>query len=775
MFSTKINIFFYILLNTIICIQSLVKLPTTDDTSIATTEKIIRNTVNNLFAAIKIQNLNHRPKLKQFSTIHNFFVSITLTDCDNLKEISRLTRVNDVDNNTIRFIALLNEVLSDDVSNQVTDKDEHVTDYITTFIDKLKYLKQKYVTNEDKAVNADVLKYLDHDPSSKASTVLVDNIIKEDYSEENDTSEEYWRPNARRIYKGIRTRVSKFPFMASIHMFKKFQCAGSIIHNNLVITAASCLQLTWNNRFFRENPAILHVQVGSNFYEGGGDSIAVHEIYFYPTYNPKTLANNLAILRLRRKLLFRKRAHRMKMIDFDRNAWQLPDNTQKITVVGWGATDRNNLIYNPYKNKLSYADLDFYPLDECQTHYSSEFVTDKNFCAGFFSKGSGACNRDVGGPGIASGILVGVISFGSPICGGYNAPTVFTKLGYYSDWIEQIKELNLTYTLKKTTTPAPGTSFSHIYEVPTTTIRLTPISGKGQTPGSILDLDLLRIAQDEDFRDFMLSMFGSEELSKYMSKAHTKKDYVPKKKVRQGEVEEVEEEVETEFTGQIAEPTEMPNVHEKVVTSPDTVEEITTVTQPTQAEISEGTEPAEAAEAIEPAEAAEATEATEATENAETTKPTKATKAKKQTKQSKNNINPINKSNDVIDKTLEEDIMKLINTLDVDLLLPYKPEDEDTSEEELDNNKTNSTNTTGGKIEKATVGPNDEHILNFLFETEEDDDDDDIGLSIPEETKPPALREMPVDNNNQRTLSEKSLYDLIALALDEEVKRFKNT
>lgn len=50
-------------------------------------------------------------------------------------------------------------------------------------------------------------------------------------------------PSGRRIYKGERTKIKHYPFMASIQIFDVFQCAGSIIKSDLVITASSCLQL----------------------------------------------------------------------------------------------------------------------------------------------------------------------------------------------------------------------------------------------------------------------------------------------------------------------------------------------------------------------------------------------------------------------------------------------------------------------------------------------------------------------------------------------------
>lgn len=47
---------------------------------------------------------------------------------------------------------------------------------------------------------------------------------------------------------------------------------------------------------------------------------------------------------------------------------------------------------------------------------------------------------------VHNSVLVGVISFGSAICGTPDVPTVFTKLGYCADWIEDIVE-KVTYCI----------------------------------------------------------------------------------------------------------------------------------------------------------------------------------------------------------------------------------------------------------------------------------------------------------------------------------------
>ncbi|XP_013144754.1 PREDICTED: uncharacterized protein LOC106108201 [Papilio polytes] len=129
---------------------------------------------------------------------------------------------------------------------------------------------------------------------------------------------------------------------------------------------------------------------------------------------------------------------KIRRVDYDTLPEQIPINIDEVTALGWGAKhiDDDNFV----SERLSYSHLNMYHIKDCQSLYTEKYVTLKNFCAGFISKGGGACNRDVGGPGILDGLLVGVISFGSPVCGIPDAPTVFTKLGYYRNWIETVLE-----------------------------------------------------------------------------------------------------------------------------------------------------------------------------------------------------------------------------------------------------------------------------------------------------------------------------------------------
>ncbi|CAG9570543.1 unnamed protein product [Danaus chrysippus] len=230
-----------------------------------------------------------------------------------------------------------------------------------------------------------------------------DNIYWDPQGELEDLND-YHKHNGRRIYKGERTTIRYYPFMVSVHVMGRFWCGGSIYWHDLVLTSAACLQLMHNNRFFRENPGVLKIRVGSNHSRIGGENVEALEVYFHPGYNPRTLRHNIAIIRLRRHLFFS--YHRIpKLIDISHTEIGISP-TSEVLVLGWGVT-----------------------------------------------------KHDAGGPAIIAGKLVGIISFGPSVCGYPNAPTVFTLVGAYADWIESVNESMPGYYRgkKRTTTLKPIT------------------------------------------------------------------------------------------------------------------------------------------------------------------------------------------------------------------------------------------------------------------------------------------------------------------------------
>ncbi|XP_014355150.2 proclotting enzyme [Papilio machaon] len=253
-----------------------------------------------------------------------------------------------------------------------------------------------------------------------------------------NVTDDFENMNTRRLFQGRKISAHKFPFIASVHVNNEFVCGGSIIARCVVITAATCLE---NDEDLSSKPQPVFVRVGSDYANRGGKKYQVTAVHIHSEYDPTNLVNNLAILKLDCDMENdekQTKKTKIRRIEYDTLPEQIPINVDEVTALGWGAKhiDDDNFL----SERLSYSHLNMYHIKDCQSLYTEKYVTLKHFCAGFISKGGGACNRDVGGPGILEGLLVGVISFGSPVCGIPDAPTVFTKLGYYTNWIESVLE-----------------------------------------------------------------------------------------------------------------------------------------------------------------------------------------------------------------------------------------------------------------------------------------------------------------------------------------------
>ncbi|XP_061724074.1 trypsin-like [Cydia pomonella] len=102
------------------------------------------------------------------------------------------------------------------------------------------------------------------------------------------------KDEARRIFEGSSTGIKRYPFMVSVHVAGHFVCAGSLVHESLALSAASCL--------IRPSDLNAHVQirVASDFVSKMGHLINIDEHIFHPQFDRTTLANNLVLLRTKK-------------------------------------------------------------------------------------------------------------------------------------------------------------------------------------------------------------------------------------------------------------------------------------------------------------------------------------------------------------------------------------------------------------------------------------------------------------------------------------------
>ncbi|CAH1640523.1 unnamed protein product [Spodoptera littoralis] len=443
----------------------------------------VQNIMNNLFDSLNLApDFPSKSRIKLLLTMHYDLKSIAAKNFEVHDKMLDAVEVS-IDNNTTTGIALFN-IIGDILDN----KPYNLSSTLYGKYVPRKRTKHKKVSHVPRAVTTTTETILETTTTpqpvfsdSKEFMEFIQDFIKKidqlsesDFSKpppvavppeaDDDDNLEYWEPppvleldfvndTSRRIFKGKRSKIRSYPFMVSIHLMGTFACAGSILTKDLVISAASCLQLLHNNRFYRENPSSLSVRVGSDYFARGGEVIGIVETYFHPSYDPKTLANNLVLLRLYKHIKFLRREKKVKRIRFDRTPANLATNTEDIIVIGWGARKKSNVI--DQFERMLVAKLDIY-------------------------------QKDVGGPGVVGGTLIGVISFGAPICGAVDSPTVFTKLGFYGKWIDSvIKTYGLVVGARTTGKPPTHQLFPY---TSSTTVRINPFFSLHSTLGQVLPI-----------------------------------------------------------------------------------------------------------------------------------------------------------------------------------------------------------------------------------------------------------------------------------------------
>lgn len=246
-----------------------------------------------------------------------------------------------------------------------------------------------------------------------------------------------------RIINGYGTLPLEFPWMALIVYILSngldFGCAGTVITDNYVLTAAHCVH----------NLKIDHVRLGEHDITSVRDcdffincappvqNIDVADVIVHPEYVPKTLANDIALIRLANKANFNQSNIQPICLPFGRYA-DLNLHGKIAVISGWGVTE------NGFRNmQLLKAIVPTISNTLCNKLYQGRIsISDGQICAGVF-KGRDSCGGDSGGPlqllrkinKRRRFIQYGIISYGSKRCGIQSQPGVYTRITHYLKWI----------------------------------------------------------------------------------------------------------------------------------------------------------------------------------------------------------------------------------------------------------------------------------------------------------------------------------------------------
>ncbi|XP_036670609.3 brachyurin [Drosophila suzukii] len=236
-----------------------------------------------------------------------------------------------------------------------------------------------------------------------------------------------------RIFGGDVGNPHCFPYQVGMLLQRPkglYWCGGSLISDKHVITAAHCVDMAKRALVF------LGANEIKNAKEKGQVRLMVPSENFqiYPTWNPKRLKDDIALVRLPHAVSFNDRIH---PIQLPKRHYEYRSFKNKLAIAsGWG---RYATGVHAISNVLRYVQLQIIDGRTCKSNFPLSY-RGTNICTSGRNARS-TCNGDSGGPLVLQRrhskkrVLVGITSFGSIYGCDRGYPAAFTKVASYLDWI----------------------------------------------------------------------------------------------------------------------------------------------------------------------------------------------------------------------------------------------------------------------------------------------------------------------------------------------------
>ena len=217
-----------------------------------------------------------------------------------------------------------------------------------------------------------------------------------------------------RIVGGEEVDPGAYPyFTISKNFHEDYACGGSLIHEDVIMTAAHCAGA------FADG-----VKIGVETKDQVGIVRQVVKEIAHPCYDDDTAENDIMLLMLDQPVL------NVQPVLWERPANALSTPGETLTVMGFGHTSFEGSL----SDTLLQVDVEVMTDDVCSSQSDN---LDVMFCAGVSGGGKDSCQGDSGGPIIEQGgTQVGIVSWGIG-CGNAANPGFYVRVSAFSDWIEQ--------------------------------------------------------------------------------------------------------------------------------------------------------------------------------------------------------------------------------------------------------------------------------------------------------------------------------------------------
>ncbi|XP_070494752.1 transmembrane protease serine 9-like [Chironomus tepperi] len=239
------------------------------------------------------------------------------------------------------------------------------------------------------------------------------------------------------IINGEKAGVAEFPFQVALGYVEKkqnklqFDCGGSLIADDIVLTAAHCVKIK-NNQPIIVRIGRTTLDLNDEDDESKHQDIKIKAIEIHPNHRTQTKHNDIAIIKLEKPFSPSDSVGTICLASKDSDA------PKDFIVTGFGTVSSEKKRRSDWllKGKLRES-----PHDKCKSDYAIKFkIIDSQICA-LGEKGVDACQGDSGGPLFYEknniNYLYGITSFGIA-CGSQTLPGVYTKVTRYLDWIEKV-------------------------------------------------------------------------------------------------------------------------------------------------------------------------------------------------------------------------------------------------------------------------------------------------------------------------------------------------
>ncbi|XP_026325329.1 collagenase-like [Hyposmocoma kahamanoa] len=238
-----------------------------------------------------------------------------------------------------------------------------------------------------------------------------------------------------RVSGGHDAKLGFFPFIAGLRITlingKASVCGASLVTLTRLVTAAHC----WKDSSYKAISMLVVLGSLSIFIkEKSGQSVSTSDVVVHPNFDAQKILNDVAVIRLKNKVKITKTVQVVRLPT--RNMLEKTFEEYRAYIAGFGRMSSNSIVDSHVR--LGYKKIKVIGNEKCKDYYG-DVLKPTYICAG--APDGAACRGDSGGPLAyktkSQYYLIGVSSFGPLDCGESSAPSVFSRITSYIDWIQK--------------------------------------------------------------------------------------------------------------------------------------------------------------------------------------------------------------------------------------------------------------------------------------------------------------------------------------------------